>query len=433
MSELTVSKYINNSPCGRKKHIYSRLLDYFSLFIVSYIFFTIFYSAGIQTPVIKNLNRDYKAASRKVMDYIDSSRLLSYNEKKNDFIDTSETAKAYLLNLTKTSAYIHQMQIPEYLEDKTYIMVDVKYEDTFMNDSTNYPLDNLSYYFNIFKKTDSKLNNYVIKGVDYKDDIETYQYNKAMIISDQSYHVESSNEDYIARGEGISTYLVLTNENTEKMINRVIKGEKIDDESNKLYNKLYNAYCRGVDFGTNDIENHSKTYLQLNAKFKSIYQSITMANAVIYFISYAIAFVVLNGMTCLISKDWVTIGQKVMGLGLSDVNEHNLSWWRILVYELVNFVLFFSSSIVAFYFMGMFGVLSYQILPGFTLLAVLSFLLVLNVFSFGMVMFSNKHNDLSTLAGGILIKDKNEFETSPEDDLINISPDQQEENDSGRE
>ena len=433
MSELTVSKYINNSPCGRKKHIYSRLLDYFSLFIVAYIFFTIFYSIGIQTPVVKNLNREYKNTSIKMMDYIDSSHLLSYNEKKNDFIDTAENAKAYLLTLTKTSAYIHQMQIPEYLEDKTYIMVDVKYEETFLNDSTNYPLDNLSYYFNIFKKTDSKLNNYVIKGVDYKDDIETYQYKKAMEINDDSYHVSVDDEDYTARGEGISTYLVLTNTKTEKMINRVIKGEKIDDESNKLYNKLYNAYCRGVDFGTKDVEKHSKTYLQLNSKFKNIYQSITMANALIYLISYVVGFIVLNGLTCLISKDWVTIGQKVMGLGLSDVHEHNLTWWRILVYELINLILFFSSSIGAFYFMGMFGVLSYQIFPGFTLLALLSFLLILNVFSFGMIMFTNKHNDLSTLAGGILIKDKNEFETSPEDDLININSEQKEEEDVGRE
>ena len=83
--------------------------------------------------------------------------------------------------------------------------------------------------------------------------------------------------------------------------------------------------------------------------------------------------------------------------------------------------------------MGMFGVLSYQIFPGFTLLALLSFLLILNVFSFGMIMFTNKHNDLSTLAGGILIKDKNEFETSPEDDLININSEQKEEEDVGRE
>ena len=65
------------------------------------------------------------------------------------------------------------------------------------------------------------------------------------------------------------------------------------------------------------------------------------------------------------------------------------------------------------------------------MLAVLLALLILNIFSLGMTFFSSQNHDLSTLAGGIIIKDKNEFETKPEDDLINTSSDTIEVSDSG--
>ena len=420
MSELTVSKYINNCPASKKKHIYSRLLDYFSMFVVTYIFFTIFYYVGGTTPIVRRFNQEYTSSSRKIMDYINESRLLSYNEKKNDFIDANETAKDYLLNLTKTSAYIHNMQIPEY-DGESYTMRDVDYDETFLYNQESYPLDNLSYYYHIFKKTDPTLNNYIIGGVDYSSDIETYQYKKAMVITDDPYHVDPTDTDYESRGEGLSIYLVLTSEYTEKMINRVIKNERIDENTNALYNKLFNAYRRGIDFGESDLENNSSEFARLNKIFKNSYQNLTKSSAIIYLISYFVAFVVLNGLVCLISKECVTIGQKAMRLGLSDTHENNLSWWRILVYQLVNFVLFFSSAIVSFYFIGIFGVLSYEIFPKFTLLAVLLFLLMSNILSLGMSLFTSKSHDLSTLAAGIMIKDKNEFETSPEDDLKNLT------------
>ena len=421
MSELTVSKYLNNKPASKKKRIYSRLLDYFSMFVVAYLFFTIFYSIGYRTPLVKGYSNDYKQCSKKIMDYIADSRLLSYNEKKNDFIDADETAKEYLVTMTKTSAYIHNMQIPVYQEDDTYILEDVNIEETFLHNSEQYDLDNLSYYFNIFKKTDTKLNNYTYGGVDYSSDIETYQYKKAMAINDEDYHVASDDEDYIARGSAISKYLVLTTENTTRMINRAIKGEKIDEATTTLYGKLFNFYRRGIDFGTKDIEKNSLAYAKLNNNFKNSYQRLSRTSAVIYVIAYATGFIVLNGIVCLISKDFVTIGQKVMSLGLCDTHENNLSWWRILIYQLMNFIMFFSSAIISFYFIGIFGVLSYEICPRFTLMAVLVFLIVLNIFSLGMIIFSHKNHDLSSLAGGVLVKDKIEFETSPENDLNNIT------------
>ena len=433
MSEYGVSKYLNNRPASRKKHIYSRLLDYFSVFVVAYLFFTVFYYVGNQVPIVKGYNKQYETANHKIMDYIDESHLYSYNEKRTDFIDVDETTINYILNVTKTSAYIHDMQIPEYQPDSSYIMVDVKYEETFLKDLESYPLDNLSYYYKVFKKTDVGLDNYVSGGVDYKDDIDTYQYKKAMIVGDEEYHVTSDDPDYIARGESISTYLVLTSENTEKMINRVIKGEKVDEVANKLYNRLFNAYRRGIDFGTEDIEKHSLSYKKLYIQFTDSYQSITRSTAVIYVISYAFAYLLINGLVSLISKEWTTIGQKVMGLGLSDIHENDPSWWRLLIFYFTNFLLFFSSSMLSFYFIGIFGVLSYQIFPGFTLLAVMLFLLILNVLSIGMTMFAPKHNDLSTLASGIIIKDKNDFETTPEDDLINVGGQDDNQEDQGGE
>lgn len=425
MSEQLVSKYLNNKPAGRKKRVYARLMDYFSLFVVSYLFFSIFYAVGAQTPVVKNISANYRASSMKMLDYIDESHIMTYNEKKNDLVDAETSALDYLLALTKTSAYVHNTQIPEYQDDGSYIMVDVNVEETFLYNLENYPLDNLSYYFRIFKHNEPSLNNYVINGVDYASDLDTYQYAKIMTLK-STYFVTAEDEDYVARGSTLSTYVVLTSECTDKMINKVIKKENIDDGTNAIYNNIFGGYKKAVDFGTKDIEKNSVPFNRLNNQFKKAYQSLTGASAIIYIMAYTFAFAVVHVVVGLISKEFVTLGQKVMGLGLCGLDEKELAPWKIILYYFLNYLLFSTSMIISFYFLGIFGILSLEIFPHFTLLAVVIFLLINNVFSFIMIFVTKNRHDLSTFAARVQIKDKHDFETPPGDDTVVLDNNSQE-------
>jgi predicted membrane-bound spermidine synthase len=99
-----------------------------------------------------------------------------------------------------------------------------------------------------------------------------------------------------------------------------------------------------------------------------------------------------------------------MSLGMSDQNEFEPHPVRKIAYYLLDFVLFFSSSAIAFYFMGLAGVFSMVIFPGFTFLGILIAIFILNIVSLFMPLFNKRHQNLSTFITRILTKDTKEFE-----------------------
>ena len=112
----------------------------------------------------------------------------------------------------------------------------------------------------------------------------------------------------------------------------------------------------------------------------------------------------------LFAREWVTLGQKAMGLAMASTDELEPSTGQIVAYHILNFVLFTTSSVIAFYFLGMTGVLSFKIIGSFTLFALLISLFVINLASLVMPLVSRNKHDLVTLLTKIYIKDIREFE-----------------------
>ena len=174
MKPLVVSQYKNNSVASKKKHIYSRLLDYFGLFVFTYIIFNIFYAIGIKTPVVVSLADKLNACNYQLTQYIDNSHLQRVDEN-GDLISLNDGAHQYIESLCKTSAYVHNKTFPKKV-DGAFVEEDVNPNETFIYEKDNYALDSLSYYFINFKANEPSLNNYVVDGVDYSSDKETYLY-----------------------------------------------------------------------------------------------------------------------------------------------------------------------------------------------------------------------------------------------------------------
>ncbi len=423
MKKRGVSKYKNNAFSSKKKHIYSRLLDYFSYFVVSYLVFTIFNAIGANTPLVKNQTTQLNNMTVEMYQYVGSTHLQSYDSDKKTLVDSSVGATDYLKNLTLTSAYIHDIKYPEKQPDGTYIDVDVDINKTFLKDASNYELDNLSYFYKKYKKETPSMNSYVIDGVDYKDDIDTFLYIKIMAVTATDY-VTSSDPDYTARGSTLSRYVVLTSENTTKMINRIAKGETIDPATVSLYNRTYNQYLIAIQRGIEDIEANSSDYKAIHTSFRNAYQELVKTEAIIYLLSYIFAFIVLTVVMRLISKEWITIGQKVMGLALCDTQEMEPAWWRTLLYHFLNFILFSSSCAISFFFIGIYGVLSAELIPHIPLFSLILVILGFNIISFVMSFFGKVPHDISTFVSRMYIKDIKDFDMPA--DVIDVQVDENE-------
>ena len=406
MSERKVSRYKNNVPATGRRHLYSRLLDYFSLFVVTYILFSIFYAIASRMPVVDNIAQKLVNQNGLIAEYIDSTHLQRLNEDHSELISIDDGAKDYILGIAKTSAYVHQVDFPYKQDNGTYLEYPVSIEETFIDDLTTYELDTMSYYYKYFKKNETSLNNYVYEDVDYKDDVDTYMYLKVMKV-DETKFAADDDADLLARGEGASRFVVLNLENTTALANYY----REDKTAQSLYDHIYGCYISGAQYGIKDVENNSAQYNKLLDEYGLIYQDLTLAIFVVYLISYVVSYLLMTFILRLICKEYTTLGQKVLGLAICDVHEMEPSGWRILGYHAINFVLFFSSTIIALYFMGMIGVFSLSIIGKFTVLALLLAILTLNIFSLFMPLFNkNNHHDLSTLISRIIVKDTKEFE-----------------------
>ena len=399
------SKYKDNLIASSKKHIFSRLLDYFSLFVVTYLLFSIFYGIGSRLPAFKNVVSKITDQNQQLAEYIDSTHLQRLNEEKTALLSIDDGASKYVESLCKTSAYIHELTFPTKKDDGTFDEKDVNIEETFAYNADSYSLDALSYYFKSFKKNEPSLNNYVYEEVNYKDDLDTYLYLKLMKV-DATKYVSEDDASLLARGNGVSRYVVLTKENTKTLL-KFFKDDRLDTS---LYSEVYLSFINAARYGIDDVEKNSTPYDTLYAPYQKTYQSLVAAVLLIYLVSYVIAYLLLLFLVRLFVKEWVTLGQKAMGVAMASTDELEPSKGQLVAYHLLNFVLFVTSSVIAFYFLGMTGVLSFKIVGGLTLFAVILALFIINLVSLVLPLCSRNKHDIVTLLTKIYIKDIKEFD-----------------------
>ena len=405
------SRYAPNSIASPKKHIYSRLIDYFLTFICSLTLFAIMMPISMNLSIYKSVSYEYSVARKEFYDFIDTTGILRLNESGNDLLSIATEAESYVERVGKTSAYVHNTTFPKKNDDGTYSEIPVEVKDTFIYEKDEYELDNLSHYYRKYKPSQEELNDYLI-GTDHKKYEELteaqkdeFQYSYIMGLTKDNY-VDSDDSDYLSRGGGISTYLVLNSEMTEK-IKLYYKNDRADVS---LHMSIFNAFVRGEQKAINEVETTSLVYKTIESKINAISQKYSAFQVVIYMFCYLIAYVLLNLLVSIFSKEWTTVGQKVMSLAMCEIGETEPPIWKYLIYHLISLFLFASSTILSFLLLGNLGVTSLKVFPHISLLAILFFILTLNLFSLFMPLFNKKNHDLSTFFVKIIFKDKHEFD-----------------------
>lgn len=407
----TASRYAPNSIASAKKHIYSRLIDYFLTFISTIALFAIMMPISMNTSIYKEVTAEYASQRKGFYEYINETGILRLNASGTDLLSIATEAESYVERVAKTSAYVHNVTFPKKNDDGTYSEVIVDVKETFIYEQDTYRLDNVSHYYQKYKHTQEELNDYVIDNVHKKYEELTptqridYQYKTIMDVTTSNF-VSSDNADYIARGEGIATYVVLTEQMTEK-IKLYYKNDRNDTS---LHESIFNSFVRGTQKAINDVETNSKVYKNIENNINVITQKYSRFQIVVYAICYVIAYLLLNILVCVFSKEWTTIGQKVMGLAMCEVDEMEPPVWKYLIFHGLSFFGFSSSALLSFILLGNIGVTSLKVFPHISFLAIMIFILTLNLFSLFMPLFNKKNYDLSTFFVKIVHKDKHEFD-----------------------
>ena len=407
----TASRYAPNSIASAKKHIYSRLIDYFLTFIITVTLFAIMMPISMNTSIYQNVSKEYASQRRGFYEFINETGILRLNAAGTDLLSVGEEAESYVQRVAKTSAYVHNVTFPKLNDDGTYSEVAVDIKETFIYERETYRLDNISHYFQKYKHTQNELNDYLIDGVHKKYEELTpsqkddYQYKNIMEVTTSNF-VSSDNPDYIARGGDVSTYVVLSEQMTEK-IKLYYKNDRNDTS---LHQSIFNSFIKGTQKAINDVEVNSHIYKNIESKINIISQKYSRIQIVVYMLCYVVSYLLLNILVALFSKEWITVGQKVMGLALCEVDEMEPPVWKYLIFHGLSFFGFSSSAILSFVLLGNIGVTSLKVFPHISFLAIMIFILTLNIFSLFMPLFNKKNYDLSTFFVKIVHKDKHEFD-----------------------
>lgn len=407
----TASRYAPNSIASAKKHIYSRLIDYFLTFIITITLFAIMMPISMNTSIYQNVSREYASQRKGFYEFINETGILRLNAAGTDLLSVGEEAESYVQRVAKTSAYVHNVTFPKLNDDGTYSEVAVDIKETFIYERETYRLDNISHYFQKYKHTQNELNDYLIDGAHKKYEELTptqkddYQYKNIMEVTVSNF-VSSDNPDYIARGGDVSTYVVLSEQMTEK-IKLYYKNDRNDTS---LHQSIFNSFIKGTQKAINDVEVNSHIYKNIESKINFISQKYSRIQIVVYMLCYVVSYLLLNILVALFSKEWITVGQKVMGLALCEVDEMEPPIWKYLVFHGLSFFGFSSSALLSFVLLGNIGVTSLKVFPHISFLAIMIFILTLNIFSLFMPLFNKKNYDLSTFFVKIVHKDKHEFD-----------------------
>ena len=407
----TASRYAPNSIASAKKHIYSRLIDYFLTFISTMVLFAILMPVSMNLSLYKDITAEFASERKGYFEFINETGILRLNSTGSDLLSVGKEAESYVERVAKTSAYVHNLTFPKMNDDGTYSEVDVDIKETFIYERETYQLDNVSHYYQKYKHTQSELNDYLINGVHKKYDELTptekidYQYKYIMEVNASNF-VSSDDVDYITRGGDVSTFVVLTTEMTEK-IKLYYKNDRNDTS---LHQSIFTSFIKGTQKAINDVETNSHIYKNIENKINAVSQKYSRFQIVIYAICYVIAYLLLNVLVATFSKEWTTIGQKVMGLALCEVDEMDPPIWKYLAFHGLSFLGFSSSALLSFILIGNIGITSLKVFPHISFLAIMIFILTLNLFSLFMPLFNKKCYDLSTFFVRIVHKDKHEFD-----------------------
>lgn len=410
--ELYISPYKDNVIAKKSKIIYSFLFDYFITIIFSFFFFAALINPiNLSLPFNSNNLKRMNEINIELKEIVSETRIQGYDSETQKLVDEETEFKSYLTTIVKTSYYVRNLDYP-----KTNNKVEIN--ETFLNKGNKdengnyyYPNDNISYFFFTFKSKESSLNDYVIDNIDYKDNKETYLYEKIMKCNENDISLYFEKEGSSLINNEISRYQILTyNEDGSGAANILMNYLVYEDRStlsSNVYNIFKNHYFYALNEGVSQVEKYYSKYIEKNKEFTSHYNSYMISLIISHIISFLLGFIVSVIIIPLFNKDKMTISNKVLKIVISRTDEMKPKWYNILIKNIVLLVEFFSSIFVEMFLLGQVSLLTYGV---FNLLYVILFSLMVIIASFIYLFISNNNQSFSLLSSSLVYKQIDEFE-----------------------
>lgn len=401
-SKTLVSEYKNNLIAKRSKIVYSTLIDYFLVLILTFLLF-VCAIAPINNclPSTKGfVNNMYKSRSN-LNQIVAETRIQNYDEENKSLVNISTTCKSYIKSLVKTSYYVYDMEYPVFNSSP----VKITKEETLLNIDN----DNLTYYFVNFKSSHNDLNDYNFDGIDYKDNKQEYLYLKMLGYTSSmisSYFISEDDYNSSSYKDSLSRYQILNKQTSIDLMNYI---ERDDSNVTSIYNQFSNCYYQACSYGVDQIESKYTPYIsEYNSNFIPNYQGYLSSLLICNILSYVLGFSVFEVLVYLLSKKKETIGNRVIKLAVISKDELELSPIQKTGLILSRFVFYFSGTILCMIFSNNLGAAMYMF-NGVSYLQFIIFSLGLGIISLLFLAFNKSHQLISNLITSTVFKSKEDF------------------------
>lgn len=400
MNEQTLSKYKNHVTASRKQVFLANFADYLLTFILTFVLFAV---AGY--PIFSSLpttQSSFVEANEHVKRYysiIETTRLQRYDPETVTLSKIQDDAKLYVTSLVKTSYFINAKQYP-HLEEGTYVMKDIPLEETLLYDNNgDYPNETLAYYFLTFKSSHSSIDFYVYDGVDYRNNKETYLYEKAF---------GYTQERFEAIRDDVTIYRQLSFNQAELIMHYLVYGDT-SDAINKAYNPLADAYIKACGLFIDEVQVYYDAFIEENASFAAIIEAYDLSLLLDFLFCYLAAMLILEIILPLFLKEGRTLGLRAFKLSYAtkdDLTPNYLrflmkTFMRVLIYPSVAFfiMLIMGSTSLAFVSFGWFNFAMLYLTSG-----------LLGIGSIVLEMVLSTRQGIPELVSGLIIKDTTTLE-----------------------
>lgn len=402
MKQKELSSYKDNAVASKGKIVLSNIADYLVTMLMTLFAYLLIASQIFSAlPQVKTLKSSISSSQTSLKEIVNKTHLQTFKSGGNELYSVSEMADSFLLTYAKTSFYLNEEEFP-YSTEEGYVKKKVSEDETFLQ--KGYLKDPLGYYFYVYKEKEPELSSYVYDGKDYSTKKDNYFFLKASLFEKDVF-----TNYFEAKTNDISIYRQLSFSKATLLTDYLVYGEKGEAAKN-VYRALSSSFQHAQNLFISEVETSLSSYVNENAIFLENYKKLNLGYLLSYFVSYCIAFPIVEFLFPLAFKKHRTMGIYFFKLGYSTSDDLELSGKNLFLKGLFRFFLQLSSIFLVSFFFSSQAIFFVKYGSFFSFFYVLLFSFLLDLVSLVMSLVSKRHQGVAEICSNIVIKDPLEFE-----------------------
>lgn len=402
MKQKELSSYKDNVIASKGKIVLSNIADYLVTMLMTLFAYLLIVSQIFSAlPQIKTLKSSISSSQTSLKEIVSKTHLQTFKSGGEELYSVSEMTDSFLLTYAKTSFYLNEEEFP-YSTKEGYVKKQVSKDETFL--VKGYLKDPLGYYFYVYKEKEPELSSYVYDGKDYSTDKDDYFFLKASLFEKDVFvdYFENKTND-------ISFYRQLSLSKATLLADYLVYGEKGEAAKN-VYRALFSSFQHAQSLFISEVETSLSSYVKENMNFLENYKKLNLGYILSYFVSFCIAFPIVEFLFPLAFKKHRTMGIYFFKLGYSTSDDLELSGKNIFLKGFFRFFLQLSAIFLVSFFFSSQTIFFVKYGSFFSFFYVLLFTLLLDLVSLVMSFVSKRHQGVAEICSDIVIKDPLEFE-----------------------